>query len=222
MPSSVLDAMQSIASDLGVSLERKLCWTSYGQNDRLQIVVTISTVPETEEARSLMQSSFMCAVLETFPDAACQVHALPPMRPPTTVDIGSWFDSQVTCLNDWAVEAVVILMNATFRRVIDAYPWRERASMLTLLPVLVQHVKSQAPLGLPVAKLMGVADLILPPLRCIVTEQEGIEVVQDAIRFKGRCPKSLFEAYESLHQMVTQDKPRSPATDDAFRKLFVA
>ena len=221
----VMNVVREIAYDLNVALEPKLCSVMY-HNDRLQIVVTTNTVPQNEDERSLMQSAFMCQIVDSFPDAVFQVHVPSPSQfvpPPDpvpfkSIDAGAWIQDQVLGVKHWAQLATLTAAGAAFRKVIDSYPWREKALMQALVPILFSEIKTKVMAGECDFCLEHV-DRLLIPLKTYMSETDGMILMKEIIVCKKCVPRSLLDVYEAVYDMV-MDGSQSPIANTVFEKAF--
>ena len=223
---SVMNVVRDIASDLDVALEPKLCSVMH-HNNKLQIVVTLNTVPRNEDEKTLMQSAFMCQIVNSFPDAVFQVHVPSPSQfvpppvpvPSKSINVGAWIQGQVLGVQDWLQKATLTAADAAFRKVIDSYPWREKSLMQATVPILLSEIKTKVISGNSDFNSLGNVDRVLIPLKNFVTEADGKILMQEIIVYKKCIPTSLLEVYEAVYDMVVNGSQKPMATF-VFQNVF--
>ena len=219
-----VSALRIIASDLNVELDELLCSVKHQQNQTLQIVVTLKTIPKSEDERSIFQSAFMCQIVDSFPDAVVQVHVPPPdwfVEPPLSfpsqsLDVESWIQDQATATNDMIQKLIVMTAVSCCRKVIHSYPWADKDQMEAKIPVLVREIKTS---GFATNAVVNV-DRILIPLQTDISDTDFLLLMQDVILHKRRCSRTLLELYEAVYEMVVQNRQRNPVTDAVFQTVF--
>ena len=191
-------ALQRSLATVGVDLDTNLTTAANGD-----LVVGVTTVPETPEHREWMRAAIHIAINEDFPGLASYTVLVPPavMTPPP---------ANVTEDDDAASLEVRLLATMLYKQVVAAFPWRDRAGMYARLPGIVDDVVCAQREGRIHPLTTGNVDALLPPCHD--------RLLYNEICLLCACePRSLFEWY----QLIYWRRDATPHIGAAARVLFV-
>lgn len=210
----------------------------------LTVLATISNFPNTHEEAELMRSALHAVLLDEFcnlvPELTVRVFVPPPLRaeplrlddfwsvtkqcqdtPPFAASgtVTDWIQSQVSGGNEYITNYFLTLVSSSYRRVIDAYPWRDRNAMQALVPKLVAETMTRLEAGVTDHASRGDVDAILPPLDAVLLPFDQSVVHAEITAMLGRQPSSLLHLYECVFALCQTHKGRAQ-TRQLYERLF--
>lgn len=222
-----------IAEQLDVKLEPALCSAVLLDDGVPQIVVTLDHQTRNEEERSFLQSAFMCEVLEQISNAMVQVHVPAPLAPYNhpvkeqgeimprkTMGVNAWISMQAVGVHALAQDAAVLFSHASYTRVVETYPWRDKKAMLLTVNALRNEMLDQVKSGLPSPIMMGKPDQILRPLETILGDYDRLVLLDEIVKHKTTSPSNLLDAYEYIYDVVVTGKPHHQLLSYVFHQLL--
>ena len=124
-----------------------------------------------------------------------------------------WIRDNAAGYRSWYLLGVEMLARASFTRVVEALPWRQRADMERAVPQLVALATSRARDGVEDPVLHGIADAVLP-----LPSRSDTVVDSEVLVYLGHEPRSLLECYEALYAIG--EGAIYAATRDLIHELF--
>ena len=98
------------------------------------------------------------------------------------------------------------LVNSSLRRIVSGLPWRDEVQMQSMIPGLVERVKSSLENKHMLDPLLqGCFDEIMPNPEIHLTTMDLSWVVKKVTSTLGGPPASRLQFYETLYAMVTKD-----------------
>lgn len=187
-----------------------------------RVVITLSEIPDSNEARVLMQSAAHSVLLEELrgmgiSDSIVMVHSAPAVHEDSAFffEQGSaqdWIRAQMDTVHEFAHVCVTTFVKAALERVIVSFPWRDVSAMTARVPALC---------ALLPLHMQGNVDLLLPPLESLLLEFDRSVVLTDVSILLGRPATTMLEVYETVFFAVTQRRPHRAPTKTLFDRLFV-
>lgn len=230
---AMITLVNRTAEQLNVQLEPFLCKCTIMDDGTPQMIVTLRHRTEDEEEVSLLRSAFMCEILEHAPNAMVQVHVPSPAAPyfpPRPRDahpvprqnqnVNQWIQEQALGIHTWARDAAILFCTASFTRLVESYPWRDKKAMAASIDTFVREVLDNIKTGLHSPIMMGDPCRILVPLESILGELERSIVVNDVIIHQGKIPSNVLDTYEGIYDLVMSGRSHNPLTAYVFHQIF--
>lgn len=207
---TVIDRVVAAASSLYLAVDVARC--AVAMRDRtLQLMVHLDTPLPPGCNESMIKSALMVALTDEFDDfeSVDLVVSLPSqvnVPPPPAMRATEWIQNQRACVLEWATVCAQTLCKSSYEHVIDAYPWRRKAVMKRILPVLCLRSLTNVANGLPDEVSQGNVDLILPDFDELLSPIQACHVREEVRARLGRPSSSLLELYEVVYDCVTSGK----------------
>lgn len=203
--------LHAIAADLNVRLDEKLTDVAMSADGTLYVSAMPDAFPTNDDERRLMQSALHAAILDSFAmdvpleKLVVQVIAPPVVaKPPSTPCHASlWIQTQHHTINEFARITAHTMVESSYTRVLQAYPWRDIDNMLMRAVRLVEVFRTNLQFSVGTDPVLSNAnvDALLPPIESLVNDFTTRVVVRDVTAFLGRSPTSLLETYEGVYAM---------------------
>lgn len=221
---NLLVHIMNAADDIGITLDLPLTNVQTFQ-ETTYITVTCATFPDSEDARSFMESALHVAILEglTERNVKISVRTPPvvknPQRAVHRIHVSKWIAEQIEGVTEFATLCVQMLSRASYERVIETYPWKEAETMRQILPVVCLRSISNVQNSKYDPAMQGNVDLILPPIDMYIPPYIKEDVYREVEAHLLRRTDSLLEVYETVYDLV-QDGSRSQSLHYLYRQVF--
>lgn len=216
--------IMNAADDIGIKLDLPLTDVQTLEGTTY-ITATCATFPDSEDARSIMESALHVAILEGLNEhnVKITVRTPPVLKNPQPAvhrkHASTWIAEQIEGVTEWATLCAQMLSKASYERVIETYPWKEAETMRQILPVLCLRSISNVRNSKYDPAMQGNVDLILPPIDKYLPPYIKEDVYREVEAHLLRRANSLLEVYETVHDLV-QDGSRSQSLHYLYWQVF--
>lgn len=221
----LLEYIVIIARQIGIEVDLELTNVSFMQG-WYHITVTCATIPDCEDARTMMESALHCALVEEFQGHNLKLVVCTPavqrMVPPaseTRFHASEWIRAQQQGILEWATLCAQYFSKGAYERVIESYPWKEATRMRALVPGLCLHSMANLQNGKYDRVMSGDVDDVLPPLHTLVPPEVQQEILSHVETELQKAPESLLQTYETVFDLV-RDKKAPRAVLYLFEQVF--
>lgn len=201
---------------------------SHGSSGYTITLILESPNPITDDERNILRSAAHVLVFDEFhadhlDPALLNIYIILPLTPttpssasphPVTQTCAEWNNVQRQGLEDFILRARRCMVVASYRNVIDTYPWRKRDAMETALPALVEDACDR------LTNTVFNVNAILPNEISKLSAYDRVHVLKNVATRLGRDPTSNLEIYETVYDMVARAHPVSLSTRMLFDAIF--
>jgi len=205
-PSACEKDMLQIAKENNVCLDKEFC-AVFEHEGRMNFVVTLASVPDSELTRTVTVSAMTCGLLAAHPHALVQVHMpMSVVRSPLPQRATQYASDGARSAISLLQECNSALLLGFYTHLLKAYPWRNQRYMLETVPHLVDAFKKrdmlQDPRDVTNGAIANFDEWLIRPMRSFLTREEQIVLLKGVIRHNGGThPESLLGVCECVYEM---------------------
>lgn len=209
MVSKIAGAMR----DIGVEVDPALC-SVQDIHDVRHVSIGLATVPEDEEARTMMRSAAHLVITELFPEINMNIDIQPPpsCKDPIVVNplwipspaesITSWLKRQKQEVTHLLIKQCHNGIRATFQRIHTSFPWRHANKMCINYENVRNMVLQRFNEGCgSMMRPSSFVDHFFKTPMSLVNATELSYALSDVTLFLGRPADSLLEFYEVVYTL---------------------
>lgn len=223
-------AILRVADDLQIPVDADLTDVTCRTDGTVAITTTVDGFPDTDIQRDMWMSSLHLEILHEFQNVCniADVQVIVPQctdsypHKPRLITPTDWIQEQLGGVREYIVTSAMMMVQAAYRRTIDAYPWRNKDGMRARLPELVAVARTNILHGrMSPIVTQGNVDDILVPMEGILSQADVACVWNDTTALLGGVrPRNLLLCYETLFYGVAHGASLSRAAQVLFHCLF--
>jgi len=187
------------------------------QNGVLHVTASCANFPDNEKTFELMRSALHIVIQECVQSAVAETPDVRVIVPTPVTNMPDfmasfWISEQLKGVQDYVRQANEDYKRAACMRVLHAYPWRDKRTMLENIWNVCNVLQQDGQCFFDV-------DTILPPIRSLLSESECTNVVEEVKYYLNKTP-SLLEIYEVVFLLVTYRQNVCHSTCALYIRLF--